>query len=125
MYFPVSLFYFALLIFLIKNGAWSKGLHGYISVCPRRAVDFLIGGVSSEWLGESARLHLVNRKIDALCCNFMNTTLPRNMSLGPDVEPAFDCDALENVILFRKNGCDLIQMPFFNSSFAAPNNFTP
>ena len=36
-----------------------------------------------------------------------------------DVEEAFDCDALENVILFRKNGSHLIQMPFFSSSFAA------
>ena len=40
MHFQVSLFYFALLIFLVKNGAGSLGLHGYISVCPRRAVDF-------------------------------------------------------------------------------------
>ena len=40
MHFQVSLFYFALLIFLVKNGAGSKGLHGYINVCPRRAVDF-------------------------------------------------------------------------------------
>ena len=40
MCYPVSLFYFALLIFLVKNGAGSEGLHGYISVCPRRAVDF-------------------------------------------------------------------------------------
>ena len=40
MHFQVSLFYFALLIFLVKNGAGSKGLHGYISVWPRRAVDF-------------------------------------------------------------------------------------
>ena len=47
MHFQVSLFYFALLIFLVKNGAGSKGLHGYISVCPRRAVDFLIERMSS------------------------------------------------------------------------------
>ena len=32
MHFQVSLFYFALLIFLVKNGAGSKGLHGYIDV---------------------------------------------------------------------------------------------
>ena len=31
---------FTLLIFLVKNGAGSKGLHAYISVCPRRAVNF-------------------------------------------------------------------------------------
>ena len=40
MHFQASLFYFALLFFLVKKGAGSKGLHGYISVCPRRAVDF-------------------------------------------------------------------------------------
>ena len=71
MHFQVSLFYFALLIFLVKNGAESKGLHGYINVCLCRAVDFF------KWSDESARLHLVNRTIDALRCIFMNTTLPR------------------------------------------------
>ena len=40
-------------------------------------------------------------------------------SLRPDVEPAFDIDVLENVILFRKNGSDLIQRPFYGSSFEA------
>ena len=53
------------------------------------------------------------------------TSILISASLGPDVEPAFDCDAFENAILLRKNGCDLIQMPFFSSSFAAPNSFTP
>ena len=40
-------------------------------------------------------------------------------SLRPDVEPAFDIDVLENVILFRKNGADLIQRPFYGSSWEA------
>ena len=53
------------------------------------------------------------------------TSILISESLRPDVEPAFDCDVLENVILFRKNGSDLIQMPFFGSSFAAQNSFTP
>ena len=47
MHFQLSLFYFALLIFLVKNGVDAEGLHGYISVCLRRAVEFLIGRVSS------------------------------------------------------------------------------
>ena len=35
------------------------------------------------------------------------------------MEPAFDIDVLENVILFRKNGSDLIQRPLYGSSFEA------
>ena len=53
------------------------------------------------------------------------TSILISASLRRDVEEAFDCDALENVILFRKNGSDLIQMPFFSSSFAAQNSSTP
>ena len=53
------------------------------------------------------------------------TSILISASLRYDVEEAFDCDALENVTLFRKNGCDLIQMPFLRGSFAAPNSFTP
>ena len=59
-----------------------------------------------------------------LRCVYRLPIFDQHLDLRPDVEPAFDCDVLENVILFRKNGSDLIQMPFFSSSFAAQNSFT-
>ena len=36
------------------------------------------------------------------------TSILISESLRPDVEPAFDIDILENVILFRKNGSDIV-----------------
>ena len=53
------------------------------------------------------------------------TSILISASLGPDVEPAFDCDALENVFLFRKNGCDLIQMPFFSIAVLQRRTVSP
>ena len=40
------------------------------------------------------------------------TSILISASLKDTVEETFDCDAVENVTLFWKNGCDLIQMPF-------------
>ena len=53
------------------------------------------------------------------------TSILISASLRDTVEEAFDCDAVENVTLFRKNGCDLIQMPFLIRSHPARHSFTP
>ena len=53
------------------------------------------------------------------------TSILISASLRDTVEEAFDCDAVENVTLFRKNGCDLIQMPFLIRSYPARHSFTP
>ena len=53
------------------------------------------------------------------------TSILISASLRDTVEEAFDCDAVENVTLFRKNGSDLIHEAFLSGRFPAQTSFTP
>ena len=63
-------------VFVLLSLAASLIFPACLRVSSRRAVHVLIRRVSSQCSSESARLRLVNRKIDAVHCNYMKATVP-------------------------------------------------